>query len=161
MLRDQVVEDLAGGGRDGIDMVEVTILGVGDVVVDIDPELGFGSGVQGIVSEAWLGGAVEGDGDLNIEGFCGWRLNFVTTGKEGQIVGGAVFVDVVHGFTHLLEGVTEGDLGANGVTIRANMAEDDKGIVGTDGVGYFLEGIVFNHTVGTCGWGGFRRNQRN
>ena len=61
----------------------------------------------------------------------------------------AVLVDVVHGFSHLLESVAEGDLGADGVTVRSDVTEDDEGIVGADGVSYFLKGVVFTHTDGT------------
>ena len=49
MLGDQVVEDLPSSGRDGVDVIEVSILGVGYVVVDVDPEFGLGSGVQKVI----------------------------------------------------------------------------------------------------------------
>ena len=118
-------------------------------MVNVDPECGLAGCVEGIISEAGLGGAVQSDGYLNIEGLSGWRLDFITAGKEGQIVGGAVLIDVVHGFAHLLESVAEGDLGADGVTVGSDVAQNDEGIVGADGVSYFLEGVVFTHTDGT------------
>ena len=130
-------------------MIEVTVLGVRDMVVNVDPECGLAGCVEGIISEARFGGAVQGDGDLNIEWLSGWRLDFITAGEEGQVIGGAVLVDVVHGFAHLLESVAEGDLGADGVTVRSDVTEDDEGIVGADGVSYFLKGVVFTHTDGT------------
>jgi len=119
------------------------------MVVNVDPECGLAGCVEGIISEARFGGAVQGDRDLNIEWLRGWGLDFITAGKEGQIVGGAVLVDVVHSFAHLFKGMAEGDLGANGVTVGSDVAQNDEGIVGADGVSYFLEGVVFTHTDGT------------
>ena len=66
--------------------------------------------------------------------------------------GSAVLVDVVDGFAHLLEGVAEGDLGADGIAVGAEVAEDDKRVVRADGVGDFFEAVVFTHTDGTLGW---------
>ena len=160
MLGNEIVEDLAGGGGDGVNVIEITVFGVGDVVVDIDPEGGLGGSVQGVFSQAWLGGTVQGDGDLNVERIGWWSLDLVTARQEGEVVRSAVLVDVVDGFAHLLKGVAEGYLRANGISIGADVAEDDKGVMGADGVGYFFKGIVFTHTDGTCGWRGFKRNWR-
>ena len=130
-------------------MVEVTVTWIGYMVVDVDPEGSFGRSVKGIVSEARLGGAVESDGYLHIERFRWWSLDFIAARKEGQVVRGAVLIDVVDGFSHLLEGVTEGDLGANGIAIRAKVTKDNKGVVGADSIGYLLEAVIFTHTDGT------------
>lgn len=123
-------------------------------MVDVDPESSLAGCVEGIVSEAGLGGTVESDGYLNIERLSGWGLNLITARQKSQVVGRAVLVDVMHGFTHLLKSVAEGDLGADGVTVWSDVAKDDEGVVSADSVSYFLEGVVVSHTDGTfaCWW---------
>jgi hypothetical protein len=58
------------------------------------------------------------------------------------------------GFTHLLKSVSESDLGTDRISVWSNVAKNDEGVVGADGVGYFLKGIIVSHTDGTFAcWG--------
>ena len=45
------------------------------MVIDIDPEFGLGGGVQSIIAEARLGGAIECNADIDIEWLCGRSLD--------------------------------------------------------------------------------------
>ena len=68
-------------------MIEVTVAGVGDVVVDVDPEGGLGGRVQGVVAQAWLGRAQSrAMATWTSSGSAGWGLDLVAARQEGQVV---------------------------------------------------------------------------
>ena len=64
---DELIEDLSGCGAGGVDEVQIAVFRVGNVVVDVQPEFGFGSGVKRAVAESGFGGGIEGDGHFHIE----------------------------------------------------------------------------------------------
>ncbi len=63
-------------------MIEISVCGVGNMVIDVDPERGIGRGVNGVFAQAWLSGAVECYADLHIE-WIFWRgLDFLAIYHE-------------------------------------------------------------------------------
>lgn len=72
-----MVDDLSGRRGGGINVVEVGVFGVGDVVIDVDPGGGLRCGVKGVFAESGFGGAVECDGDLDVDWLGGRGLNFI------------------------------------------------------------------------------------
>ena len=66
-------------------MVQVRIPRIGDMVIDIDPGLGFGCRVQGVFAEAWPGCAIKSYAHLAIDWAGGRCFDFTATRHECEI----------------------------------------------------------------------------
>ena len=146
---DQIVEDLAGGRAGGIDQVEIAVFRVGNVVVDVEPELHLGGGVQRGLAEPRLGRGVERDGHLHLDRLGRRRFDALGTGQERQVVRQAVLIEEAHGFAHCQQRESERELGADRIAIRADVAEQDERLAGTQHFADLLEGGV---VLGDCGF---------
>jgi hypothetical protein len=63
------------------------------VVIDVEPELCFGCGVQSGIAEARFGGGIKRDGDLDIERLGGRRLDEFRAGEKRQVFRQSVLID--------------------------------------------------------------------
>ena len=102
------------------------------MVIDVDPEFSFRCSVDSIFTKTWFGSAIESDTNLHIERLGWWSLDALAFCHKAKVIREPVFIDVVNSFSHGLKRVAERKLGADCITIWADVAEENKRVVATD-----------------------------
>ncbi len=120
-------------------------------MVDIDPLGCGGEGGAAVCAEAFRGGAVEGDDEIDVDGVGAGLADAVGSWEEGEGRGDGVFVEEDDLFAEGFEGHADGEGGAEGVAVWSEVREDGAGRGGVAGRGDGVEGSVGAQGHGVVG----------
>lgn len=168
----EALDDVAGGGAAGVDDVAVAVAGVGAVVVDVDFAGGGGEDGAGAVAEAFPVAGVEADEGVEVGGAGGGNgFDEFGAAQEGVARGDGIFVPEAYVFAEAAQGKAEGDGGADGVAVGAEVGDDADALMllqlrdeGGEHAGSIMQaaakGKLYPQAAG-CRWVGGAANEKD
>src|SRR5437762_913179 len=111
-------------------------------MINVDPDLGASDVGQAIVAEPLPGRGVEREHDVKIFRFVRRERNQLAAREERKLLEQPFFVPDFYLLAELLQCEAHRDLAAEGVSIRADVAEDDKTLVSAQDFRNFREARV-------------------